>query len=779
MDHIPLQNAPLPQRPPFHETTHLAGSESLPVVRLSNGFLATWDTTSIVKQLIKETKLATSLYGIEPISIELGIDIANDVRDRIQSLHVKAITGSAIREFVNVVLIERGFEEYARVCSRVGTSLYDAHGIDHGNGFESHENSNLTPNPETSAKKKHDKLSKQQALLMLPSYISDAHLSGCIHIHDLEYATTRPFCADYDLRYFFYYGLMPDGTGAHASVARHANSPEVAILHAVKALAAGQTNCAGGQGFYNFLTFLAPYLHTCTYREIKQLMQEAVYELTQMFIARGGQTVFSSLQLTPGVPELWKDRPVVVRGQVRHDLRYGDFEREVRLAFKAIMEVLIEGDSWGKPFNFPKAEVAIEPCFLVPREEDIFYAHEPDIPTLEDNYVLAGKLAAKFGGVYFDNMLPAYRGSGKGISCYQCCSYMFKVERADDPDFDAKLNFEGGAHFSMGAWHVVTINVPRCAYKANHDTDKFIDELKNAVDLAVEFFKIKKQWMQPIIDEKRLPFLQQTPPDPTTGKPGTVLYDFDSLVYTVGVVGLDNAINYHTGNSMHEDNTSWLLGVSAILELQKYCQEKSEELGSKIALARTPAESCSQRLAVADIINPEFVEAAATAVEGDVESGMRMYVHNGETDLPIYYSNGTHVPVGADADIFERIRIEEVFYHGLTGGDLTHLFIGEAHPVPEGLIELVMNIARKTQIGYIVPSRDLTVCLSCRHIEGGLHECCVNCGDSNVEYIARVTGYMSTVSSWNAAKRQELKDRRRIGVDGRIATDYNPPRNSN
>jgi ribonucleoside-triphosphate reductase len=153
---------------------------------------------------------------------------------------------------------------------------------------------------------------------------------------------------------------------------------------------------------------------------------------------------------------------------------------------------------------------------------------------------------------------------------------------------------------------------------------------------------------------------------------------------------------------------------------------------------------------------------------------MNNYLLVGNTDLPIYYANGTHVPVGADVEIFERLEIEQVFYHGLTGGDLTHLFIGEAHPVAEGLMELGMRIAKNTQIGYFVPSRDLTVCLSCRHIEGGLHECCTNCGDSEVEYIARVTGYMSTVSSWNAAKRQELDDRRRVGVDGtEISRDGN------
>ncbi|NLA39103.1 MAG: anaerobic ribonucleoside-triphosphate reductase, partial [Methanomicrobiales archaeon] len=80
-------------------------------------------------------------------------------------------------------------------------------------------------------------------------------------------------CQDWDLRYFFYYGLMPDGNGTKASVAGPAKRAEVAVLHAVKALGSAQTNFAGGQGYYNFLTFMAPFLEGMEYEEVKQLMQ--------------------------------------------------------------------------------------------------------------------------------------------------------------------------------------------------------------------------------------------------------------------------------------------------------------------------------------------------------------------------------------------------------------------------------------------------------------------------------------------------------------------------
>ena len=39
--------------------------------------------------------------------------------------------------------------------------------------------------------------------------------------------------------------------------------------------------------------------------------------------------------------------------------------------------------------------------------------------------------------------------------------------------------------------------------------------------------------------------------------------------------------------------------------------------------------------------------------------------------------------------------------------------------------------------------------------------CCPSCMNHEVEQLSRVTGYISNVSGWNAAKKQELKDRKR------------------
>ena len=739
----------------------------MPKVRTSDGYMLDWDRQAIVKQLLKETKLSEKFYGIPAIDKEFALEIAREAEKRIKLIGVKFLSGPLVREIVNVILLENHHQEWRNISTRIGTPVYDAYMIDTGNGFEANENANLQENAETSHKKKADKISKEQYLLSLPPKIADAHLNSDIHIHDLEYFGTRSFCQDWDLRYFFYYGLMPDGSGTKASVAGPAKKAEVAILHAVKALGSAQTNFAGGQGFYNFLTFAAPYFEGMDFEGIKQLMQMFVYEMTQMMVARGGQIVFSSVQLTPGVPKIWKDIPVVYKGKIWNGKqeklkKYGEFEREVRLAFRALMEVMIEGDYWGKPFNFPKPEISLEPDFMY--EDEKFNAVHPDLPTYGELYDLSFELAAKFGSPYFDNQLPEYRGAGQGISCYQCCAYQFSSTPEEDDDFEDKLYFRNGKHFSMGGWQVVSVNCPRAAYRAEHDDEKLFSELKRLMDLSVDLLKIKRRWMDAIAENDRMPFVTQRPKDPNTGERGDIAVYTSNLVYIIGVLGINEMLQYHIGKQIYEGKDALKLAVRAMTEMELYAKELSAKHNMTIALARTPAETTAQRFAVADLLNEEFRECAKKVVKGDLNTALSMIDET--RDLPVYYTNGAHVPPGADVSLIDRINIEHLFFPIVDGGNILHVFMGESAPDPKGLKSLAMKIAKNTQVGYFAFTKDMTICMNDYHVASGLHESCPNCGSNNVEQLSRVTGYVQAVSGWNEAKKQELRDRKRYGVGG-------------
>ncbi len=724
-----------------------------PMVRGTDGFIIPWNRNEIVEQLLTETKLAEEFYETRAISRQDAEEIALDVEQKIFDLNLKFISGPLIRELVNNVLLSKAsqkpeFALYRNILTRVGAPVYDAYKIDMGEGFKAKENANLQPNPETAHKRKADWVSGEEYLLLMPPHIADAHLSGDLHIHDLEYFGTRPFCQDWDLRYFFYYGLMPDGLGTRTSIAGPAKHPEVAILHTAKILASAQTNFSGGEGFYNFLVFLAPYFRGLNYERVRQLMQMMFFEYTQAYVARGGQLVFSNIQVQPGVPDLWKNVPIVMNGRVGPDV-YGNYEDEVRMMFRALYDVAGKGDAWGKPFNFPKLENSLSPEFFKPEYDDV--------------WLDVHKVVAKFGLPYFDNLMPAYRGYGKGVSCYQCCAYCFVENPEDSPDFYDKLNFNNGKHFTMGSWQVTSLNLPRLAYKANGNDELLFEESRRLMDSALDVFKAKKKWMDLALKHDRIPFATQRPLDPRTREKGTQAVDFDALTFTIGLVGGNEMAQYHTGYQLHENDESVKILIKVILEMQKYKKELESRSGYKIALARTPAESTAQRFAISDLITDAYRPNAEKLVKGDVGQA-KFLLNNRKKDVPVYYSNGTHVDVGAKMGLFDRMNIEQKFFPLLNGGNMLHIWLGDANPDPEALYKLTKRITTQSNIGYFAYTKDLTVCSNCGKVTSPMREQCPNCNSTEVEWWSRVTGYYQAVSGWNKGKKEELMNRYRTGL---------------
>lgn len=725
-------------------------------VRESSGHIQSFDKEKIINSLIKESKLIEKLNGHKKLTVKEATSIANEVESLIDEHNVKYLSAPLIRELACATMLKNNMEEIRRIYTRVGIPIFDLFNIITNPEIE---NANLVDNAETAHKYVADKVLKESALLLLPHHITEAHLSGDLHIHDLEYFMQRGFCADWDMRNFFFYGLDSSGIGK-TNVAGPAKNAEVAILHAAKVLGSAQTNYAGGQGFYNFLTFISPYLKGRTEKGIRQLMQMFLYEISQTMVARGGQVVFSSIQLTPGVPKLWKDKPAVYAGEVHTNEPYASFEKEVRIAFKVLMELMIEGDYNGRPFNFPKPEIGFMKEFLIPHEKDIYY--NTDIPTYSELYDKVFELTAKFGTPYFDNMIPSYRNHGEvSIDCYQCCAYSFSSNTQTDKEFESKLYFKNHIGFSMGAWQVVTINCPRLAYRSP-TPENFINNWKEMVNLSVEVFKEKKKFMDIQLAANRIPFAQQKPQNHKY-KSQYSLVDFDNLVWEVGLIGIDDVVRHYTGKSMHESIDSFELAQFLCLEMKQVVEQKAKETGMKLVFARTPAETTAQRFAVSDLINPQYTDSARNIISGDVKTALNLI--STTKNLPIYYTNGTHVPVSATCSLIDRLRIEEDFFDILDGGNIHHIFLTEDHPSPQGLKEFAMNIIKNTKIGYFAFTKVLTACNDCLHVEQGKNLTCYKCGSKNIDYISRITGYLSNLKSWNEAKKQEFKDRRNYEIN--------------
>lgn len=680
------------------------------IVRTSRNTMDSFQKEKIVASLMKET-------SIDETSARM---IASELEQEVSKLHLKYITAPLIREIVNVKLLEHGFESARMMYTRLGMPVYDARQLIFGG---SKENANLQHNPETVHKLMADVVSKEYSLVsLLPPHLVDAHMKGDIHIHDLDYFATRPFCFSHDLRFFLKNGLKVDGTGKHTSIAGPAKRPEVAFLHAAKALAASQTNCAGGQGFSFFNTFLAPQVEGLDLKHVKQMAQMFIYEMSQMYVARGGQTVFSSIDMDIGIPKKFRDVPAVQLGGVVEDsVTYADYEDESRLLFDAFVDVYYNGDYQGKPFNFPKFEVQIRPNEM---------KHQ------EDALLKVAALSAKFGTPYYIINQPYM----PEFACYQCCSYLMPLNDANTDTDVINGTIRGGA------LQVVTINLPKAAYDSMGNDERLLEIIRERMELAKEVLLLKREIVHKNLKSGLLPFMQQS----VDGN-GTPYLIPDKQSFVIGMVGMNELLKAHTGMELHESPTAWTLGLKVMNFMRKTVEEFRKQTGLNFSLARTPAESTAYRFASIDLKN--YGERAV--VQGNTVLGEG-----------VYYTNAFHVRPSADISLFKRLEIEGAFHPLTTGGAMSHVWLGEANPDPVALHELTKKIATKTAVQYFAYTKDFSICPKCDKVAPGLENSCPSCSSTEMIWWSRITGYYQSVSGWNKGKVAELRDRKRYGLGG-------------
>ena len=699
-----------------------AREKKLPQVRTTSSTMEPFDSGRIIDSLMLEASMLRANAEI----------VAMKVMDRIAASGIRFLSGPLIREMCNSVLAEMGLEQERIRYTRVGIPMYDLDQLINAPGqFTS--NANLMRNPETIAKLVHDQVMEQHTYLTIPPHLADAHLKGDIYIKDREYFSTRDYCATWDMRQVLQLGIAPDGLGGmHSSAAGPAEHLNVAVNHSAIWLAAAQSSFAGGQGFFFYNTFLAPFMRGHSYKEIKQAAQQLIFTLTQQYVARGGQVIFSSVDLTPGIPRIMRKVPAVLPGGRVSELTYGDFDVEARQFFNAFMEVMLEGDHKGKAFNFPKPNIVLREEFMTPEHDQ--------------SWKLVAQLTAKFGSPYFENYLNWRSKIEAG--CSSCCSHLWTA--SSDEEMEEFLS----GNMVFGASQMVTPNFGRAAWLGRADEDKFFARLDEQVDLCKQVIFEKKRLMQKLIDSGSVPFYTQPKPN---GKP---LIDVTKREYLIGTLGFTEMSEIVTGHPL-EEREGTRFGIKVLKHLKARADEFEAETGLHFGVTRTPAETAAGRLASKDY---------------KLYPGIRKYLKGQHPN--VYYTNSTMLYVGANLSLSDRIRKEAMFHPYMDGGALTHVFLGEASPDPDALWAFNMKIARDTLAAYWAFTKDLALCPKCSYQMGidwrttkftsvdQLEKvACPKCGYVGMEIISRITGYAQSLSSWQPSKKQEFIDRHRYSLN--------------
>jgi ribonucleoside-triphosphate reductase len=466
---------------------------------------------------------------------------------------------------------------------------------------------------------------------------------------------------------------------------------------------------SGAQAIDYFNWFLAPFLRydRPSYGEVKQALQGFAFQLNQAN-RTGAQSAFSNVGMRITCPPYLKDEPVVYAGEKRADT-YGEFEDEARTLYKALMEVMSEGDGSGAPFTFPLITTAIT--------RDLNWGDELVNATMET--------ASKMGSPYFLNLTTDYLDE-KYVHA-MCCRLL--VEHSGG------VWMVGG--LGTGSNKVVTINLPHLALVSKSES-KFFSALDSTMETARKALQESNEIIRLCLTKwKILPFLRMKTKD------GAPYYNFKDRRLTFGVIGLHECLLNLIGEPLTSEE-GLKLGLKIITHMLSNVEKFSKEDDIVYTLEQTPAESATHKLASKD----------------KARFGRRAHVQGARGKW--YYTNSTHVPYGAEVSIFEKIRVEAEFHPYFTGGAICHIWIGESRPHPDSLKDLVRKLS-STKLAYFTFSPDFSVCAN-EHVARGKLGRCPVCGAKVVDYINRVVGYFTRVSNWNPGKRKEYEDRERFHI---------------
>ncbi|WP_283159229.1 ribonucleoside triphosphate reductase [Mobiluncus mulieris] len=533
----------------------------------------------------------------------------------------------------------------------------------------------------------------------------EAHRDGDFHIHDLDMFSG--YCAGWSLKQLLQQGFN-GVTGAIASnPPKHFSSACGQIVNFLGTL---QNEWAGAQAFSSFDTYMAPFvrLDNMTYEEVKQQMQELIYNLN-VPSRWGSQCPFTNLTFDWTCPDDLKDEVPFIGGDVC-DFAYGDLQAEMDIINRAYMEVMTAGDANGRVFTFPI------PTYNMTKDFDW------DSPNAD----LLFTMTAKYGLPYFQNFINSELDPGQIRS--MCCRLQLDLR-----ELVKRGNGLFGSAEQTGSIGVVTINLARLGYLYKGDEAGLVKRLRELVALGSQTLEAKREIIQYHMDHGLFPYTKR------------YLGTLDNHFSTIGVNGMNEMIRNFTDDAYDiTDPRGHEMAMRILDGVRDQMVELQEATGHMYNLEATPAEGTTYRLAKAD--RKRF---------GD------KIIQAGTKDNP-YYTNSSQLPVGFTNDPFLAEELQEELQTKYTGGTVLHLYMGEAVSSAQACKQLVKRSLTTWRTPYITITPTFSICPSHGYLSGEHFTCpqCEAAGEhQECEVWTRVMGYFRPVQSFNIGKKGEYAER--------------------
>jgi anaerobic ribonucleoside-triphosphate reductase len=462
------------------------------LVRTSHFTLEEFDANKIANSLIKEAKVPP----------ELAKKAAKEAEKRLLKSKTKYMTAPLIREVVNAILIEKGFEDYRHKLTRLGMPV--------------HEVTNLIDDKDKArdsaailSKAGRIVLSEYTLLNVFPRDIADAHVSGAIHVKSLGTWILKPNEVMHDLRFFLQHGIKRDSPLQLSAEPPQSFESALSLVCNVLLQTSRETDEMQTCDYFN--VFLAPF--------VKGADAAAVKEKLRLFILNVNQHANTTLGLELTIPKSAAGKTAIgPNGKTCG--KYGDFAEESRLLASLTIEVLAE-ESAPKPLLNPRLVLKISKETLTDENAKAVL-------------LKAHSLAAERGTLYFANTLQ--KGARNAVFSASGC----KLEADLTGDWETDT-------LRTGCLGVVTVNLSRIVHESEKDKNKFFEILKERCELAARALKIKYRALRQH-GKNSLPFMTQR-------SNGDTYFRLENCSRIINFAGFTEAVESFCGKNLSHEET--------------------------------------------------------------------------------------------------------------------------------------------------------------------------------------------------------------------------------